>query len=208
MRILNGNAVMNWVRVSEGKIPAALAIGAIAVGIMTVVGAYGAGYLKAVRSERKKQSETEKTDEVPSEDGVIDVNFTGETESVKEDPVTEEDKGDMVKGVADMFLHDHSLHAAVGATIGLAYLAFRLKHKPVNDWGQLCWRTNSFNLEASDRYCQGLMNLLRKCADGASKYAADGKEEAVTALATVGGDINKILNHVGSLKREDFGYRW
>lgn len=208
MRILNGNAVMKWVRVSEGKIPAALAIGAIAVGIMTVAGAYGVGYSKAIRSERKKQSETEKTEEVPSEDGVIDVDFTGETEAVKEDPVAEEDKNDLTKGVADMFLHDHSFHAAVSATIGLAYLAFRLKHKPVNDWGQLCWRTNSFNREASDRYCQGLMNLLRKCAAGASKYAAAGNEEATYALSTIGGDINEILNHVGSLRREDFGYRW
>ena len=208
-KILNGNSVMAWARISEGKIPTALAISAIAVGIMAVAGAYGVGYLKAIRSERKKQSETEKTEEVPNEDGVIDVDFAGETEAVEEeDPITEEDKSDMAKGVEDMFLHDHSFHAAIGATIGLAYLAFRLKYKPVNDWGQLCWRTNSFNHEASDRYCQGLMNLLRKCAAGASKYAAAGNEEATYALSTIGGDINEILNHVGSLRREDFGYRW
>lgn len=208
-KILNGNSVMAWVRVSESRLPAMLAIGAVAVGIMTVAGAYGVGYLKAIRGERKKQSETEKTEEVPSEDGVIDVDFAGETEAVKEeDPITKEDKDNLSKGFADMFLHDHSLHAAIGATIGLAYLAFRLKYKPVNDWGQLCWRTNSFNLEASDRYCQGLMNLLRKCAAGASKYATTGNEEATNALSIIGGDINEILNHVRSLRSEDFGYRW
>lgn len=208
-KILNGNSVMAWTRISESRLPAMLAIGAITVGIVAVAGAYGAGYLNAIRSERKKEDEPEKSEEVPSEDGVIDVDFTGETEAVKEeDPVTEEDKGNMVKSVENMFLHDHSLHAAIGVTIGLAYLAFRLKYKPVNDWGQLCWRTNSFNLEAGNRYSQGLMNLLRKCAAGASKYAESGNEEATYALSTIGGDINEILNHVGSLRREDFGYRW
>lgn len=203
-KILNGNSVMMWVRISESRLPAMLAIGAVAIGIMTVAGAYGVGYLKAIRSERKKEDEPEKTEEVPNEDGVIDVDFTGEAK----DPITKEDKDNLTKGVADMFLHDHSFHAAVGAAVGLAYLAFRLKYKPVNDWGQLCWRTNSFNLEASDRYCQGLMNLLRKCAAGASKYATTGNEEATYALSAIGGDINEILNHVGSLRREDFGYRW
>lgn len=208
-KILNGNSVMAWVRISESRLPAMLAIGAVAVGIMTVAGAYGVGYLKAIRSERKKEDEPEKTEEVPNEDGVIDVDFAGEAEAVKEeDPITTEDKDNLTKGVADMFLHDHSFHAAVGATVGLAYLAFRLKYKPVNDWGQLCWRTNSFNLEASNRYCQGLMNLLRKCAAEASKYASTGNEEATYALSAIGGDINEILNHVGSLRREDFGYRW
>lgn len=208
-KILNGNSVMAWVRISESRLPAMLAIGAVAVGIMTVAGAYGVGYLKAIRSERKKEDEPEKTEEVPNEDGVIDVDFAGEAEDVEEeDPITKEDKDNLSKGFADMFLHDHSLHAAIGATIGLAYLAFRLKHKPVNDWGQLCWRTNSFNLEAGNRYSQGLMNLLRKCAAGASKYAATGNEEATYALSEIGGDINEILNHVGSLRREDFGYRW
>jgi hypothetical protein len=208
-KILNGNSVMMWVRISESRLPAMLAIGAVAIGIVTVAGAYGVGYLKAIRSERKKQSEPEKTEEVPSEDGVIDVDFSGETEAVKEeDPVTEEDKGNLTKGVEDMFLHDHSLHAAIGATVGLAYLAFRLKYKPVNDWGQLCYRTNSFNLEANKRICQGLMDTLRKCADGASTYAASGNEEATKALAFIGGDINDILNDVGSIRREDFGYRW
>ena len=159
-----------------------------------------------IRSERKKQSETEKTESVPSEDGVIGVDFTGETEAVEEDLITEKDQGDMVKGVAEMFLHDHTFHAAIAATVGLAYLAYKLKYAPIDNWGQLCYRTNKLNYRSCELFSDGLVRLLRRCADGASCYVSKESDEAVKALSVVAGDINGIFNNVSSLRSESFGY--